>query len=119
MKCDKCNRTCQHDSIALSVGDNIKICKICVDSAASGQDDIVINEVLAFIDNYRHGSNKRKMREACSGFFTEEEIFNAKTIFHSKNPGLFGECVKRQDSTTGGRTKEEANLDDIYDQETG
>ena len=34
---------------------------------------------------------------------------------HSQNPVLFGECVKRQDSTVGGRTKIEANIDDIYD----
>ena len=114
MKCDKCNKTYQQNSVAISVGD-IKICKTCVDTAASGCDNNVINELLAYVNTYRHGSNKRKMREACSGFYTEEEIFNAKIVLHSRNPSLFGECIKRQDSTVGGRTKEEANLDDIYD----
>ena len=114
MKCDKCNKTYQQNSVAISVGD-IKICKTCVDTAASGCDNVVVNEMLAYINSYRHGCNKRRMREACSGFYTEEEIFNAKTVLHSKNPSLFGECVKRQDSTVGGRTKEEANLDDMYD----
>ena len=114
MKCDKCNKSCQPSSVALSVGE-IKVCQTCVDKAASACDHFFISEVLAYVDNYRHGSNKRRMREECSGYFTEDEIFNAKVLLHSQNPVLFGECVKRQDSTVGGRTKIEANIDDIYD----
>ena len=114
MKCDKCNKSCQQNSIVISVGE-IRICKTCVDNAASGCDSVIINEVLAYINVYRHSSNKRKMREACVGFYNEEEIFNAKVILHSVKPSLFGDCVKRQDSTAGGRTKDEANIEDIYD----
>ena len=114
MKCDKCNNTYQQNNVALSVGE-IKICIICVDSASSGSDNVIVNELLAYIDTYRHSSSKQRMREACSGFYTEWEISNAKRALHSKKPRVFGEYVKRQDSTVGGRTKEEANLDDIYD----
>ena len=114
MKCDNCNKNVQQNSVAITVGD-IKICQLCVNNAASGRENTVINDVLAYINTYRHGSNKRKMREACSGFYTEEEIFGAKTELHSKNPSLFGEFIKRRDSPAGGLTKEEANLDDVYD----
>ena len=114
MKCDKCGKSCQKNTAAISVGE-IKICQIYVDKVASDLDNFIVNEVLAYIDNYRHSSNKSRMREACAGFFSEDEIFNAKILLHSKNPSLFGECVKRQDSTVGGRNKNEANLDDIYD----
>ena len=113
MKCDKCNKSYQQNSIAISVGDT-KICKTCVDAAASN--NVCINEVLAYINTYRHSSGKKRMREVCAGFYKEEEIFEAKTLLHSNNPSLFGECIKRQDSPSpGGRTKDEANLDDIYD----
>ena len=53
------------------------------------------------------------MREVCVSYYTEEEIFTAKALLHSHNPSLFGELVKRQDSKE--RTKEEANIDDLYD----
>ena len=114
MKCDNCNKTYQQNCVAITVGDT-KICKTCVETAASGCDNVVVNELLAYINTYRHSSNKRRIREVCSGFYTEDEIFDAKTVLHSKNPSLLGECVKRQDSSIGGRTKVEANLDDIYD----
>ena len=114
MKCDKCSKSYQKVEFAISVGET-NICQTCVNKAASDCENVAINEVLAFVDNYRHGSNKRRMREACSGYYTEEEIYNAKLILHSKNPGLFGECVKRQDSHNGGRSKGEANVEDIYD----
>ena len=77
MKCDNCNKNVQQNSVAITVGD-IKICQLCVNNAASGRENTVINDVLAYINTYRHGSNKRKMREACSGIYTEEEIFDAK-----------------------------------------
>ena len=113
MKCDKCNKSLQQNSIAISVG-STKICKTCVDAAANN--NVCVNEMLAYINTYRHSSGKKRIREVCAGFYNEDEIFEAKTVLHSKNPSLFGECVKRQDSTTsGGRTKDEANLDDIYD----
>ena len=51
---------------------------------------------------YRHSSGKRRLREVCAGFYNEDEIFEAKTVLHSKNPSLFGEFVKRQDSETLG-----------------
>ena len=112
MKCDKCNKTYQQDCTAISVGD-IKICKICVDNAASKQNNVIINEVLAYVNAYRHSCNKRKMREVCASYFKDDEIFSAKNMLHNENPTLFGELIKRQD--TKDRSKEEANLDDIYD----
>lgn len=113
MKCDNCKRL--QNNIAIAVGDN-KICQKCVDNAASERNNgVIINEVLAYMDTYRHSSNKRRMREACTVFFNENEIFDAKIMLHNTNPTLFGECIKRQDSTAGGRTKEEANIEDIYD----
>ena len=112
MKCDKCNKTYQDEDIALSVG-IIHICTECVDIAASNKKNIVIDNVLTYINSYRHGSSKMKMRDVCAGYYTEEEIFNAKVLLHSENPILFGELIRRQDSNV--RTKEEANLDDIYD----
>ena len=80
MKCDKCNKSYQQNSIAISVGDT-KICKTCVDAAASN--NVCINEVLAYINTYRHSSGKKRMREVCAGFYKEEEIFEAKTLLHS------------------------------------
>ena len=50
MKFHKCNTNFQQDNVALSVGDNIKICLICVDSASSGSDNVVVNELLAYVD---------------------------------------------------------------------
>ena len=114
MKCDKCNKTYQHDDIAITVGE-IKICTQCVDNAASSKNNVVLNEVLSYVSTYWHSCNKRAMREACVGFYTSDEILNAKILLHSKEPGLFGELIKRQDSRSGERTKDEANIDDLYD----
>ena len=60
MKCDKCNKTYQSDCTAISVG-NVKICTTCVESAASNHDNVIINEVLAYINVYRKSCNKRKI----------------------------------------------------------
>ena len=86
---------------------------MCLDKLASNDKNNVIDEVLSYINTYRHGSNKRQMREVCASFYTDVEFFYAKVLLHSKNPIIFGELIKRQDTNV--RTKEEANLDDIYD----
>ena len=43
MKCDKCGKSCQKNTAAISVGE-IKICQICVDKVASDLDNVVVNE---------------------------------------------------------------------------
>ena len=105
MKCDKCNKTYQSDCTAISVG-IIKICTTCVESAASKHNNVIINEVLSYINVYRKSCNKRKMREACAGYYTHDEIFNAKTLLHNQDPSFFGELIKRQDTGIGHKKKQ-------------
>ena len=53
MKCDKCSKSYQKVEFAISVGE-INICQTCVNMAASDYENVSINEVLAFVVNYRH-----------------------------------------------------------------
>ena len=113
MKCNKCNKTYQSDCTAISVG-NIKICIACVDNAAtSKENNVVINEVLAYMNVYRKSCSKRKMREVCATYYKDDEIFSAKTLLYNQNPSLLGELINRQDGQE--RSKGEANIDDMYD----
>ena len=117
MKCSNCKEKYQAESIAITIGE-CKICQLCVDSASSKPSNVLVNDVLAYINTYRAGCSKRKLRDVCSSFYTDEEIFSAKMMLHSENPTIFGELIKRQDSKEGSkdqRSKEEANVDDIYE----
>ena len=117
MKCSNCNKKYHDDKTAITIGE-CKICQFCVDNASSKPSNVLVNDVLAYINTYRAGCSRRKLRDVCSSYYTDEEIFSAKTILHSENPTIFGELIKRQDSKEGSkeqRSKEEANVDDIYE----
>ena len=98
MKCGACSKTHGDECVSLLVGD-IKICTECVETAATKKKGTVgLNEILTYINTYRHGCSKRKMREVCASFYNEEEIFNAKVLLQKAYPTLLGEVIRRQDS---------------------
>ena len=111
MKCDKCKHTGREK--AIQVG-NTKICQECVNDAATknNANAYVVNELLTYVDTYRHQSSKAKILLACLKFYADQDIIDAKYALYREFSDILGEPQPRLDSSN--RTKAEKSLEDIY-----
>ena len=83
MKCDKCKHTGRE--MTIQVG-NTKICQECVNDAATknNANAYVVNELLTYVDTYRHQSSKAKIQLACLKFYADQDIIDAKYALYSE-----------------------------------
>ena len=109
MTCDKCKH--KDRDISMQVG-NIRVCTICIDTASSGKCRPIINEVLAYMNTYRHQSTKLKMQLACMKFYADNEVIDAKQVLYEEYYDILGAPQNRQVSSN--RSKAEKSTEDIY-----
>ena len=92
MKCDKCKQTDRNKAMQVGV---CKICQECVDAAASVnveestdgvnvQKKLSVNELLAYVNTYRHQSSKLKIQMACMKFYADQYVLDAKMVLYNE-----------------------------------
>ncbi len=75
---------------------------------------LVINELLCYVDNYRHSSSRNMLRDTVKQYFTQEDVIDAKAK-------LFNICVDEikdlnippQRRASPQRSAQEADIEDI------
>ena len=81
------------------------------DECSSTKAEIVINEVLSYIQYYIHKSTRENIRNVLIRFFNAETIINAKTLLWEKCQGILGPIDVRRSSNI--RTAKEADVTDL------
>ena len=103
-KCDRCEKNDKLDSF--------ERCVECIKHAMS-KPDIVISNVLAYVNSHRHGGSRLKIKEACLNEFSEEVIELAKELLYKEYDYILGSPNKRVGSPK--RSKSDFIMDDIFD----
>ena len=75
--------------------------------------EIVINEVLCYIENFRHCSTVSNLSRVVIDFFTNDEILEAKKELWRIRKEFLPDLINRQ--TSAKRSEAEANTSDILD----
>ena len=92
--------------------DHFDRCKECITNAL-GKSDIIINNLLAYVNTYRKRSTTVKLINACLKFFLEEDIISAKVALYNDYNAALGTAPRRMGSYL--KHKSEFNLEDILD----
>ena len=103
-KCAKCEINDTFDSFDR--------CKECITNAL-GKSDIIINNLLAYVNSYRKRSTKVKLLNACIKFFLDTDIICAKVALYDEYNAVLGTAPRRNGSYL--KDKSEFNLEDILD----
>ena len=74
---------------------------------------VIISNVLAYVNSYRSGHSRLKVQLACLKGFSIDDIADAKELLFKENENILGTPTRRQ----GGSKKNlsEYNIEDIYD----
>ena len=103
-KCAKCET---NDTF-----DTFDICKDCVKNALD-KPDIIINNLLAYVNTYRKRSTNVKLFNACIKFFSKEDITSAKVALYDEYNVVLGTAPRRLGSKH--KSKAEFELEDILE----
>ena len=101
----KCIR-CENDNI-LSPFDR---CTGCI-QAILEKPEVIINNVLAYVDSYRDGHPDLKIQIACLKFFSVDAIENAKKVLYKEYEAILGKYTNHIGSRQ--KYKSEFNMEDI------
>ena len=103
-KCRKCE---VNDTLV-----SFEKCTQCIQKALD-KPDVILNDVLAYVNSYRGSSEKSNLLNVCLKHFNDEDITNAKTAIYEEHSSILGEQPRR----VGGakNSKKELSIEDIYD----
>ena len=106
-KCNKCalNEICE----------SFDKCKECIQHALD-KPDVIINNVLAYVNSYRGASSRLKIHNVCIKYFSEEDLLTARTVlFEEYNEAL--SCLKYPAKRVGSKfkTRSVMNMEDIFE----
>lgn len=104
---------CQGCKIDVQKSQQRSVCAGCLDIVKKSHDIVLVNNVLAYINEYRQNSSKRKMQVACMKHFDDQEVVDAKTYLYEELADCLGPMQNRHDSNL--RSKAEQCVVDIYD----
>ena len=71
-----------------------------------------VNELLAYVNTYRHQSSKLKIQMACMKFYADQDVLDAKQVLYDEYSHGLGDPQNRQESNN--RSKAEKSVEDIY-----
>lgn len=89
---------CQCCEIDIQRTQQRSVCSECLLKAKKGQDIVILNNVLAYINEYRQNSSSRKIQIACMKHFDDQEVIDAKSILYDHAGNVLGPMQNRVDS---------------------
>ena len=118
MKCDKFKQTYSHKAMQ-----SCNICQECVGAATSVnvkectdneniQKKLRVNELLAYVNTYRHQSSKLKIQMACMKCYADQDVHDAKQVFYDEYRHVLGDPQNRQESNN--RSEAEKSVEYVY-----
>ena len=75
--------------------------------------EVVISNVLAYVNSYRSGHSRLKVQLACLKSFSMEDISSAKEALYKEYESILGTPTKRLGSSK--KSRSEFNMEDIYE----
>ena len=103
-KCNKCDENDTHESF--------EKCMECIQRALN-RPEVIINDILTYINSYRGACEKSNLFNACLKSFNEEDIATAKAAIYNEFGKTLREPPKRNGSAK--KSKKEFNLEDILE----
>ena len=102
-KCDRCDKNESHEPF--------NRCVECIKYGLRKQ-DIIVSNVLAYVNSYRHGGSVLRITEACTKHFSDEEIEQGKDLLYKEYERELSKPVKHQGGPLN--SKNVLNMDDIF-----
>ena len=103
-KCIKCEVNDTHVSF--------EKCTECIQKALD-KPEVIVNDVLTYINSYRSSCEKSKLYDVCIKHFGDEEIDAAKKAIYDEYPCILGEPTNRIGSRC--KSKKDFVLGDIFE----
>ena len=102
-KCERCDKNEKLESF--------NRCAQCIRYGMS-KADIIVSNILAYVNIHRHGGSRLKIHEACMKRFSDDDIESAKELLFKEYEYVLGTPQKRVGSRL--RNKSDFNMEDIF-----
>ena len=76
------------------------------------QKKLRVNELLAYVNTYRHQSSKLTIQMACMKVNADQDVLEAKRVLYDEYSHELGDPQNKQESST--KSKAEKSVEDIY-----